>query len=87
MGDMTKNNLGVRVFLSKFKSRKCKGKGGYIKKKKKLLFGCFGSQLQLLRSSLHHAGSLVLMRELSSYGAWAQEIPRAGLLVLWHVGS
>ena len=33
-GDMTKNNLGVRVFLSKFKSRKCKGKGRYIKKKK-----------------------------------------------------
>ena len=32
-GDMTKNNLGVRVFLRKFKSRKCKGKGRYIKKK------------------------------------------------------
>ena len=30
---MTKNNLGVRVFLRKFKSRKCKGKGRYIKKK------------------------------------------------------
>ena len=81
---MTKNNLGVRVFLSKFKSRKCKGKGRYIKKKN--LFGCFGSQLQLFRSSLYHAGSLVLMRKLSSCGAWAQ-IPRAGLLVLWHVGS
>ena len=82
---MTKKNLGVRVFLSKFKSRKSKGKGGYIKKIP--LFGCFGSPLQLLRSWLHHAESLVLMHELSSCGALAQDIPRAGLVVLWHVGS
>ena len=39
------------------------------------VFGCVGSQLQLVGSSLHHVGSLVSVPRLSSYGVGSVVVP------------
>ena len=38
-------------------------------------------------SLLHHAGSFISARRLSSCGVWAQQLQHTGLGTLWHVGS
>ena len=89
-GDMTKNNLGVRVFLSKFKSRKCKGKGRYIKKKKTYLaalgLSYSSSDLRCITRDLWFwcANSLVVVRGLRYHaqaylfcGMWDLSSPAA----------